>query len=170
MPSVNFAAPGLGAVATASSEAVGYGPAAAIDGNDLTYWRSAGSGYVEWHLDLGLARYIETARILAKSSGSTSSTYTLAYSIDGTTFVVVAVNIPRNVETVVATGGITARYWRLSATPAAANWNGLLAVEAIGPTAGPPPPGETLCADMQTWLDGLEAYWVPCVQNWLDAN
>lgn len=172
MADINYGLAALGAVATASHYTAGYPPAQVNDGSDVTAWiydygSSSVNGWVA--IDLGAAQYITSVRTLQQNSVSMS--WGLQYSYNGTDWNTIIAQATRaDGDYTNQTGGITARYWRC---PCGSGFGGKFSLqefEVIGPTEAPPPPASPNCTAMQLWLDGLEAYWVPCVQDWLDEN
>lgn len=171
MADINYALASLGAVATASSSIHGTTPGQAIDGSDVSFWRGLVSCTL--YIDLGAAQYIESILWRNPPTGALyrALTVTIGYSNDGITYSAFdpLTNLPFE-DTTFDTGGITARYWRFVVSSGLNNGAQAQEVQIIGPSDAPPPPANTNCAAMQAWLDGLESYWVPCVEAWLEAN
>lgn len=172
MPDINYGLAALGAVADSPYTSGGFTPGQAIDGNDLTKWEyDYGSSSVNSYIrvDLGAPQYITSVRTLQQNSVSMS--WGLQYSFDNVTWNTIVPQATRaDGDYTTQTGGVTARYWRCLVGSVFGGKFSLHAFDIIGPSEAPPPPANTNCEDMQAWLDGLEAYWVPCVQTWLDAN
>lgn len=171
MADINFALTALGATATAGGSQEGFPPDNAIDGSDVSYWRVAGGNWW-WAVDLGSAQYITAVRFLqsANGTGNYSTNTKVEYSNDGATWITLVNATTTYAWNEVLTGGLTARYWRLTCNSGASQGWILYTVECNGPTDAPPPPSNPNCTNLQAWLDGLEAYWVPCVETWLEEN
>jgi hypothetical protein len=172
MVEFNYALASLGAVATASHTTAGYPASQAIDGSDVTQWLyDYGSSSVTMTLtvDLGAPQYIERVRTLLQAPQAQNCG--LSYSTDGTNWnVIVAVVARANGEYSDPVDGITARYWRLTFTSGFAGSGGCKAFDVLGPVEAPPPPTSPAPTYIEAWLDGLEANYVPTIQDWLDAN
>lgn len=169
MANINFALTALGAVATADNYAVGYPPESAIDGSDTTYHVPTGNTAHWLAVDLGAPKYITSMRLLLGAHGS-YSVPTVQYCDDGINWLQSGLVLDKVGDDTYTFDGIIARYWRFSHNRYTGLGANIHAWELIGPTAGPPPVNAPACDEIQQFLDGLEAYWVPCVQNWLDAN
>jgi hypothetical protein len=172
MADINFALSALGSVATANSEAAGYPPANANDGNDLSLWRKTaqtGGNYLA--LDLGAPVYITRIELLGWRS-QTSTTWSVQASDDGVNWNTITTQASTSTPTdysITLGDGLTARYWRFYQASSQSTCE-CKEFQAWGPTAGPPPVNAPACDEIELWLDGLEAYWVPCVQTWLDSQ
>lgn len=169
----NFALAANGAIATAGSYAVESHPASmAIDGSDLTYAQSHGStttpGWVS--IDLGAPQYITEVRQL--TTIATLRDVRLEASTDGVSWVTIQDVVPAyNGWSTVLVGGLTYRYWRFSTTAyGTAQWYQPNAIEVLGPVEAPPPPTSPAPDYIEAWLDGIEANYVPTVDDWLAAN
>lgn len=168
MADVNYALGALGAIATAQRFATGYPPSNYIDGNDITEWR-AGSSSGGWtQIDLGAPQYITLCEIRQGPSYMTG--ITLQKSDNGTDFTNV-VAVPQGTgEHSVEVGGLSARYWRLAHNGTNGGNAQMQSWRLWGPAEAPPPPTTPVCDYISAWLDGIEANFVPCVQDWLDAQ
>lgn len=171
MVDINYALAALGATATGSGAGGGTVPGNMIDGSDVTYfqWGTAGTYYAQ--VDLGSPQYITSVELLqGEGAGQYSPAGILAFSDDGTDWSTLDALTPGPGLTQVQTGGLTHRYWKYTRSSGTGPGVRFHTFAVIGPSEAPPPPENTNCDNMQAWLDGLDAYWVPCVQAWLDAN
>lgn len=167
----NYALGSLGAVGTADSEAVGFTTDLAFDGSDVTGWRNLGNGTSHYlYVDLGAAQYITDLVLTIGAKTETTVTYTLDYSLDAQTWNYLgAVATAGNVA--LSTGNVTGRYFRLRFnTNISSRYVTVLTFACNGPIEAPPPPTNPTDAYIAAWLDGLEANYVPAVQDWLEAN
>lgn len=170
MVAFNYANPAIGAVVSADTTLSGHAPSQACDGSDLTYWQHTGSGGTHWlKVDLGAPQYIDTLRVLPYGS-STAASYGVEYCNDDATWLVAINGINQRSELNQPTEGITARYWRVYASVPAANTLKIYQFELWGPVEAPPPPENPVDDYITAWLDGIEANYVPTIQDWLDAH
>lgn len=173
MASVNFALAALGALASANHSNTGFPAVQAIDGSDTTYWfASWGGNMPTLTVDLGAPQYIESIDVLPASNGVPSGTWALYYSTDGVNFNFIHGSFPRNARFTFSGINLTARYWRLqySTWGSDQGGSGIYHFETWGPAEAPPPPTTPVCSYIQAWLDGIEANYVPCVEDWLIDN
>lgn len=173
MTEFNYALASLGAVATAEASDSGYPPVQTIDANDLTRWTaSMNAGMKSLFIDLGAPQFITSIRGLAYRSSAQVGNWQLAYSSDGVNYNLLSVFLPNTGDTTAPVGGMTARYWRLRGV--GSYWSGTFAgfysVELWGPVEAPPPPVNPAPEYIDAWLDGIEANYVPTIDEWLAAH
>lgn len=160
MTLINFANPALGAVASATGSVTGYPAGQAIDQTDVTEWRSSGAAQLT--VDLGAPQYVTNIHV----HSLTAYDWTVRYSTDNSTWNIVGTIANSLNGADLATGGISAQYWRIDDI----HNNRVASFEIWGPAEAPPPPTYPPCDYISAWLDGIEANYVPCVEDWLEAN
>lgn len=171
MTNFNYALAALGATAAGSGISGGYVAANAIDGSDVSFLRNANSSGAYLTLDLGAPQYLTELTLLHGVSNYLTSV-TVYKSDDGTNWVAVTPwNLAAGLNTL-PLGGITTRHFKLlklSGTVVGTSWE-VYTWQAIGPVEAPPPPTNPAADYITAWLDGIEANYVPTVEDWLDAN
>ena len=158
----NYALSSLGAVASGNANG-GTTVGQMIDGSDVTrciYANVAGDQKV----DLGAPQYITQVRFIGNNSNGPK----LYYCDDGTNWLLFGNLSNFTSGLTVATGGVTARHWRITTLSNSNNYLYTFAVE--GPVEVPPPPVAAITDPIEAWLDGIEQYMVPAVRDWLDAQ
>ncbi|GAA1258088.1 discoidin domain-containing protein [Kitasatospora nipponensis] len=135
-----------GRTATAASSNGAYTPANLTDGNQSSYWESAGTGLPQWaQVDLGAAAQVGQV-VLKLPAGWGARTQTLAVqgSTDGTTFATLAASAdhtfdPASGNTVTLTFGATGARWVRIAISANTGWPAaqLAEIEVYGSGTGP---------------------------------
>lgn len=165
----DYALAALGAVAGASGAAGGHPASLAIDGSDVSYWQNSGGSQKIW-VDLGASQYITECQIRHNGNLDSQLTpVTIEYSVDNVTWYTLNSFASVRWENSYATGGLTARYWRFACNYGGAWWQ-VYAMRVLGPVPAPPPPTAPAPDYIEAWLDGLEANYVPTVEDWLAAN
>lgn len=166
----NYGLAANGASAASNGNGGGTAPGQAIDGSDVSYWQSAYyGGAANIVVDLGVPQAIDSIRVLASQDADCFGPWALDYCDDGSSWQSSGVTCDAGGESSHALGGITARYWKLSKWATAAAHR-IHSIDLIGAIVAPPPPGNPEPGFIDAWLDGLEANYVPTVQDWLDAH
>lgn len=158
----NYGLAALGATATGNANS-GTTVEQMIDGSDATrctFSNLPGNQVV----DIGAPQYITQVRFL----GNIPNTPVLYYSVNGTDWLTFGNVGNFSGSKTVDVGGITARAFKLTCLTNSGNYLYTFAVE--GPVEVPPPPIAAITEPVEAWLDGLEQYLVPTVQDWLDAH
>lgn len=169
MTNFNYALAALGATATVYSVDSSYPPSQAIDGSDVTYARQWNQ-YQQWlAVDLKAEQYITHVKVLQNAAGHFAAGYVVSYSHNNVDWFDVGTFNGVLGWNDYDVGGITARYWRVWATNNMSEywWHTL---EVIGPVEAPPPVVNPAPEYINAWLDGLEANYVPTIDDWLAAN
>lgn len=170
MTTFNFALASLGAVCTASNQQSGHPGALLIDGNDVTFWQNSAPNPT-LTVDLGAPQYITLVRLL---QGNPTSGYCtnpiLRWSTDGSTWFDLTQLAGVYGWNDWNTGGICARYWRIAIGTMAGGYCIGQSFQIWGPVEAPPPPVSPAPVYIQLWLDGIEANYVPTIDEWLAAH
>lgn len=170
MTNWNYLLGSQGGVITASNSVSGHGGFMANDGNDLTYWQPSSLGQ-NLVCDLGVPQYIETLRFYTIMGGAPKcASIVISYCNDNATWAEFGSRAIGLGENVIDIAGVTARYWKIVCTGGQSPYIQVGEVELIGPIEAPPPPANPAPEYIAAWLDGLEANYVPSVQDWLDAH
>lgn len=172
MADVNYALSALGAVATARGTSGGYVPDNAIDGNDLTYWQTGGYTPDQWwQVDLGAPQFLTSLDLLQSSDPNHAATaMTISYGLATATehsFGLVTVSPGANQ---IDLGGLWLRYLRVDTGTLNTKYWIILTAALMGPAEAPPNPVTPMCDQITAWLDAIEDNFVPCVEDWLEAN
>jgi hypothetical protein len=152
-PAANAAGPNLaaGKTVTASSSVAGYAPATVVDGNQSTYWESAGNAFPQWiQVDLGATTTVDQVVLKLPTAdwGSRTQTLTVTGSTDGTAFSTLSPSAGRVFDPT-ATIGFTAaqaRWVRITVTANTAWPAAQLAEFEVFGVPGPTPEGADLAA------------------------
>lgn len=171
MPDLNYALNDLGAVFSANYVSPGYPASQAGDNNDLTMWAKFGgaAGYPCYlYVDLGAPQFITSSRCLAYNTGV--RVFDIAYSSDAVNYNYVLQTSRGSGDYTDQTGGVLARYWRLTLDKAPSGSVGAYSWELWGPAEAPPNPTLPMCDQIEDWLDAVEANFKPCVDVWLGNN
>jgi len=182
MTAANQALLSLGASASAQSVFSGYVADNAIDGNDTTRWHSNTVDYAQqWIvIDLGVPKAISEVRYLTDALNHAPSTVILESSNNGTEWASLATFSPGVIDYVLALSATrTARYFKFrGGVGGIASWR-MFSIELRGgpamtdgplPDYNPVPPVFADCPSIAAWLTGIDTYYKPCVEAWLDAN